>query len=69
MLSNEGQFVQLKQGAFLHMAHLGCHEEDPCSRMQLAWMTKHIHLNQQAKEVGQWQAILFNDHNLTIVVF
>jgi len=28
--------VCTEQGAFLHMAHLGCHEEDPCSRMQLA---------------------------------
>ncbi len=33
MLLNEGQFVQLEQGALVHMAHLGCHEKDPCSRM------------------------------------
>jgi hypothetical protein len=33
MLSNEGQFVQLEQGALLHMVDLGCHEEDPRSGM------------------------------------
>jgi hypothetical protein len=32
-VSNEGKFVQLEQGALLHMAHLGCHEEDPCFGM------------------------------------
>jgi len=27
MLSNEGQFIELEQGALPHMAHLGCHAE------------------------------------------
>jgi hypothetical protein len=32
-------------------------------------MTNHIHLNQQAWEVGQWQAILFDDHTFIVVFF
>jgi hypothetical protein len=32
-------------------------------------MTNHIHLNQQAWEVGGWWAIFFDDQNLVVVIF